>query len=152
MELGIILRHDPLTLGSGCVENTEVRGAFVQSSRTTVKGAGKNGLKVRCSRHAADMPQRWGSVGKTLSLLHEIRKLVRVTLFFFSVFYISNESPDLRVHFAKRISPNGAELPKLCLHQVSEAVMSLPNAEINQQQWIVMGKPIILVGVNLTYL
>jgi hypothetical protein len=59
------------------------------------------------------------------ALLHEIRKLVRVTLFFFAVFYISNESPDLRVHFAKRISQNRAELPKLCLHQVSEAVMSL---------------------------
>ena len=60
------------------------------------------------------------------------KKLVRVTLVFFTVFYISNESPYFRVHFAKRISPNGAELP------VSEAVMycddGMPNAEINQQQ------------------
>jgi hypothetical protein len=52
MELGIILRHDPLTLGSRFVENIEVRGAFVQSPRTTVKGEGKNGLKVRSAEHA----------------------------------------------------------------------------------------------------
>jgi hypothetical protein len=39
-----------------------VRGAFVQSSRTTVKGEGKNGLKVRCSRHATKVRQ----CGKTL--------------------------------------------------------------------------------------
>jgi hypothetical protein len=42
MELGIILPHDPLTLGFRYVENIKVRGAFVQSSRTTVKGEGKN--------------------------------------------------------------------------------------------------------------
>ena len=47
-------------------------------------------------------------------------KWVRVSLFFFTDFYISNESPDLRVRFAKRISPNGAELPKLCVYQVSD--------------------------------
>ena len=57
MELGIILRHDPLTLGSGYVKKIEVRGAFVQSSRTTVKGEGKNGLKVRAAEYATKVRQ-----------------------------------------------------------------------------------------------
>ena len=42
-----------------------------------------------------------------------------LSYYFLLFFYISHESPDFCVHFAKKIRANGAELPKLCLYQVS---------------------------------
>jgi len=78
--------HDPLTLGSRCVENIEVRGAFVQSSRTTVKGERKNGLKVRsaetCSRHATKVRQ----CGKNLIIAAWVKKIGPGYPVFFTVF------------------------------------------------------------------
>ena len=82
MELGIILRHDPLTLGSGYNENIEVRGAFVQSSRTTVKGEGKNGLKVRAAEYATKVRQ----CGKNLIIDKKIG--LNDPVFFYRFLYI----------------------------------------------------------------
>ena len=62
------------------------------------------------------------------------KKMVWITLIFFTDFYIPNESPDSCMHFAKKISPNWAELPKLWLHQVSEAsvgkTLSFPSQKL----------------------
>ena len=82
MELGIILRHDPLTLGSGYDKKKELRGAFVQSSSRTVRGERKNELRLRSSRHPTKVRQPWGRSD-------QIRwKWDRVILFFFLQFFI----------------------------------------------------------------
>jgi hypothetical protein len=45
MELGIILRHDPLTLGSGCVENIEVKRGFCTELQNNCEGGGEEWIE-----------------------------------------------------------------------------------------------------------
>ena len=71
----------------------------------------------RISLNGAELPKLCLEVW--LLLLDQMKNWTALSYFFFAVFYISNESPDSRVHFAKKISQNGAELPKLCLHKDS---------------------------------
>ena len=111
----------------------------------------------KISLNGAELPKLClHQVGSVVTIIRLDEKLDRVILFFFAVFYTPNESPNSRVHDAKRISQNGAEMPKLCLYQVSELWChcddGIPNAEIHQQQPQWTGKCIIFMGVNLTYL
>jgi hypothetical protein len=61
MELGIILRHDPLTLGSGCVENIEVKRGFCTELQNNCEGGGEEWIESQmqqtCSRHATKVRQ-----------------------------------------------------------------------------------------------
>ena len=82
MELGIILRHDPLTLGSGYDKKVELRGAFVQSSSRTVRGKGRMDWKS----DQADMEQRWGSLKAVWLLLDQMNNWTALSYFFLQFF------------------------------------------------------------------